>query len=196
MKKEELGNNPEAIDKLCIIIQDLMKLLSIVLSVKTADKHILCMKKLSLDKVAIITHNIECIVTESVLGLPNIEIDKFDDALDIMKSMSRYLLDCVNKGMVDDVINERYNNSGELSGKCIDLLMSISDYYTILEENKSIIVKYSEYRKSGEFVNKLDKLDNESIEFIVSFYITIKTIYNNAIQISNLTDRIYSIIVE
>lgn len=196
MKKEELGNNPEAIDKLCIIIQDLMKLLSIALSVKTADKHILCMKKLSLDKVAIITRNIECIVTESVLGLPNIEIDKFDDALDIMKSMSRYLLDCVNKGMVDDVINERYNNSGELSGKCIDLLMSISDYYTILEENKSIIVKYSEYRKSGEFVNKLDKLDNESIEFIASFYITIKTIYNNAIQINKLTDRIYSIIAE
>ena len=196
MKKEELGNNPEVIDKLCTIIQDLMKSLSIVLSIKTANKHILCMKNLSLDKAARTTRDIECIVIESVLGLPSVELDEFGVVLNIMKPMSRYLIDCVNKGIIDDVINERYNNSGELSSKCIDLLMCISDYYTILEENKSIIVKYSEYRKSGEFVNKLDKLDNESIEFIVSFYITIKTIYNNAIQISNLTDRIYSIIVE
>ena len=88
MKKEELGNNPEVIDKLCTILQDLMKLLSTVLSIKTANKHILCMKNLSLDKAAITTRDIECIVIESVLGLPSVELDEFGVVLNIILLLS------------------------------------------------------------------------------------------------------------
>lgn len=193
--QEQLENNPEVIDKICTIIDDLMKLLSIIISTKP-DKRILCMTNLSLDNIAIIIRNIEYIVIESVLGLPNIDLNTFDDTINYMKCMSGDLIYCVNGGIIDDTINERYNNSGELSSKYIDLLMRVSDYYKILEENKSTIIKYSEYRKSGNFVNQLKKLDNESIEFIISLYITIRSIYDNAVQIDNLADRIHSIITE